>query len=159
MSELDTNSIDLEDTFCLYGHPTNPYLLKLSSSSLSIIPKAKPNAGEIIPIDDIYGCLCMKTDANALPCHFTIYIYSPKNSKGATSRKSHLHRTHRTFTYSSYNEHEKNYAEIIRWHRYIKHAIYLRRNLPRKQLNRKESNFVSCFFVVYVYRRYCRKST
>lgn len=132
MSESDNNSIDLEDTFCAYGHPTNPYLLKLSSANLSIIPKSKPNAAEIIPIDDIYGCLCMKSSPNTLPCHLTIYLYSSNRSKGASSKKSHLRRTQRIFTYSTYNEYEKNYAEIIRWHRYIKYAIYLKRNLPRK---------------------------
>jgi hypothetical protein len=145
MTQDESNIIELEDTFFLHGHPTKPYLLKLSSISLSIIPKHDENDQrnriQSIPIDDIYGCLCMKSNSNPIICHLTFYLYGLKRSHGISgvfSKKNTLHRSQRIFTYATYDDFERNHAEVIRWHRYVKQAIYLRQNLPR--------NFNEIFF-------------
>jgi hypothetical protein len=142
-TQEESNSIELEDTFILYGHPTKPHLLKLSPKILSIIPKQAENRErsstlnhlQSIPIDDIYGCLCMKSVKDPTQCYLTFYLYTLRRSYGIAgifSKKLGLRRTQHIFTYAIYPEYERNYAEVIRWHRQIKLAIYLRQNLPRK---------------------------
>jgi hypothetical protein len=142
--ENETNSIELEDTFFLYGHSTRKqYILKLSPINLSITLRqdenddrtSTKNSTKLISIDDIYGCLCMKSTKNPTECHLTFYLYTLKRSNGISgifSKKLDLHRSQKIFTYDIYHEYERNYAEVIRWHRHVKHAIYLRQNLPRK---------------------------
>ncbi|CAF4736539.1 unnamed protein product, partial [Rotaria sp. Silwood2] len=91
------------------------------------------NNTRIIPIDDIYGCLCMKSTKNSNQCYLTFYLYILKRShtfSGIVSKKRDFHRTQHTFIYGKYNDYETNYAEIIRWHNNVTYAIYLRRNLP-----------------------------
>ena len=44
MTQEESNNIELEDTFFLYGHPTKPHLLKLTPINLSIT--SKQNAAE-----------------------------------------------------------------------------------------------------------------
>jgi hypothetical protein len=142
MSEDDLKSIDLEDTFFLHGHSSKPYLVKLSSTVLSITPQATSsgdqatsvNNTKVIAVDDIYGCLCMKAKENALQCHLTLYLYAPRKNKsttGTSSKKESLHRSEKILTYGKFDNYERNLAEITQWHRMISYAIYLRRNLPR----------------------------
>ena len=88
-----------------------------------------------IDIDEIYGCLCMKSSGTSIECHLTVYLYELRRARGiggVFSKKPSLYRSHRTFTYATYDNYERNHAEVIRWHRHIKQAIYLRRNLPRR---------------------------
>ncbi len=144
MTKEESNIINLEDTFFLYGHSSKQkYLLKLSPTTLSITAKqdeneetsSSINKTQLISIDDIYGCLCMKSVENSNQCHLTVYSYvlrPPHGVSGIFSKKPALHRSQHIFTYGSYNDYETNYAEVIRWHRHITHAIYLRRNLPCK---------------------------
>jgi len=138
MTQEETNSIEIEDTFFLYGHsPSKQYLLKLSPINLSIKLKQDETGDhtQLISIDDIYGCLCMKSNQNSIECHLTFYFYTlkrPRGISGIFSKKLSLHRSQKIFTYGVYPEYERNFAEIIRWHRHVKYAIYLRQNLPRK---------------------------
>lgn len=137
MTEADSsNSTELEDTFFLYGHPTKRYRLKLSATGLSITSQTDQNEkhrDQSIAIDDIYGCLCMKSAQTSSQCHLALYLYQlrrPEGIGGIFSKKRKLHRTQRTFTYANYNDYEANHAEIARWQRHIKEAIYQQRNLP-----------------------------
>lgn len=136
MTQADSNLPELEDTFSLYGHPTKRYRLKLSSTSLSITSQTDQDdkhRNQLISIDDIYGCLCMKSAETSAQCHLVLYLYQLRRSEGiggVFSKKRKLHRKQQTFTYANYNNYEENYAEIVRWQRYIKEAIYQRRNLP-----------------------------
>ena len=137
MTENELRSIDLEDTFLLNEHSSKQYSVKLSPTVLSIRLQNNDNGDQLtlIPIDDIYGCLLMKAKNNPIHCHLAIYLYGMQRSKGvsgAFSNKEHLHRSQQTLTYAKFNDFESNLAEVTRWHRCIKYAIYLRRNLPRK---------------------------
>ena len=63
-----------------------------------------------------------------------MYLYQLRRANGIVgifSKTPSLYRSERTFTYATYNNYEQNHAEVIRWHRQIKQAIYYRRNLPR----------------------------
>lgn len=141
MTQEESNIINLEDTFFLNGHSSKQrYLLKLSPTTLSITTKqeessASTNNIQLISIDDIYGCLCMKSVEKSNQCHLTLYLYALRPPQGVGrifSKKPTLHRSQRIFTYGKYDDYERNYAEVTRWYRYVTHAIYLRRNLPRK---------------------------
>jgi hypothetical protein len=138
MTQEQSNIPELEDTFFLHNHPTKRYLLKLSPISLSIISKqdehGERNRIQTIPIDEIYGCLYMKSNVDPTLCHLTFYLYELRRSHGMSgifSKKRTLHRSERTFTYGTYDDFEQNSAEVIRWHRHVKQAIYCQRNLPR----------------------------
>ncbi|CAF4953905.1 unnamed protein product [Rotaria sp. Silwood1] len=145
MAQEELKSIDLEDIFCHYRHISKQYILKLSSINLSIILKQDENKNRslsssssvnnirIIPIDDIYGCLCMKSKKTSNQCYLTFYLYILKRShsiSGIVSKKRDYHRQQYTFIYEKYNDYETNYTEIMRWHHHVASAIYLRRNLP-----------------------------
>ncbi|CAF1322914.1 unnamed protein product [Rotaria magnacalcarata] len=141
MAQEEPKSIDLEDTFFHYRQTSKQYVLKLSSTSLSIIPKyddnqdrvSSINKTRVIPIDDIYGCLCMKSAKISNECYLTFYLYIFKRSNiisGILSKTPELNRTQLTYGYGKYNDYETNSAEIIRWHRSVSQAICLRRNLP-----------------------------
>ncbi|CAF0958943.1 unnamed protein product [Rotaria sordida] len=142
MAQEELKSIDLEDIFFHYRHSSQQYILKLSLTNLSIVTKQDENKNkssssvnntQIIPIDDIYGCLCMKSMKNSNQCCLTFYLYILKRShtlSGIVSKKYDFHRIQHTFMYGKYNDYETNYAEIMRWHRHVTYAIYLRRNLP-----------------------------
>ncbi|CAF3580099.1 unnamed protein product [Adineta steineri] len=142
MTQEDSNIINLEDTFFLYGHSSKyKYLLKLSPTTLTITTVSNENESrslplnnvKIIPIDDIYGCLCMKPLINSKQCYLTFYQYvlrPPQGFSGIFSKKPLLHRSQHIFSYGKYNDYDTNHAEVIRWHRHIAHAIYLRRYLP-----------------------------
>ena len=137
---------ELEDTFFLPNYPTKRYLLKLSSSSLSIIPAPseheEKNSTQIMSIDDIYGCLYMKSNSDPNLCYLIFYLYELRRSHGVSgvfSKKRSLHRSERTFAYGTYDDFERNSAEVIRWHRHVKEAIYSRQNLP--------CNFDQIFFL------------
>lgn len=140
MTQADSNTTDLEDTFFLSGHPTKRYLLKLSSIGLSITSRTDQEDKhriENIAIDDIYGCAVMKTSQASSECYLVLYLYQLRRSEGIAgifSKTRRLHRTERIFGYGSYNKYEENYAEVIRWQRMIKEAIYQQRNLPRNSL-------------------------
>jgi hypothetical protein len=131
MTQEESRSIDLEDSFFLYDHTSKQYILKLSPTILSIISKHDENDTRVIPVDDIYGCLCMKSKTTDNQCYLTFYFYGLKQSNRIFSTKLALHRSQETYVYARYNDYETNYAEIIRWHRQVTHAIYLRRKLPR----------------------------
>jgi hypothetical protein len=138
MTREESSIPELEDTFFLHNHPTKRYLLKLSSLGLSIIPKqeehGEKNRVQTISIDDIYGCLYMKSNSDRNLCHLIFYLYELRRAHGVggiISKKRSLHRSERTFTYGVYDDFERNSAEVIRWHRHVKQAIYFRRNLPR----------------------------
>jgi hypothetical protein len=139
MTQDESRSIDLEDTFILYDDSPKQYTLKLSPASLSITAQQDENANRslsindtrLVPIDDIYGCLCMKSKTTDNQCYLTFYFYGLKQSNRIFSTKLALHRSQETYVYARYNDYETNYAEIIRWHRQVTHAIYLRRKLPR----------------------------
>ncbi|CAF4320792.1 unnamed protein product [Rotaria socialis] len=141
MAQEESKSIDLEDTFFHYRQTSKQYVLKLSSASLSIIQKyddnqdrvSSMNNTRVIPIDDIYGCLCMKSSKTSNECYLTLYLYIFKRSNiisGIFSKTPELNRTPLTYGYGKYSDYERNFAEIIRWHRSVSQAIYLRRNLP-----------------------------
>ena len=144
MADDDSRSAILEDTFFLHGHPSKQYLVRLSSSALSI---TLPNAGhgdnraaahddhtQIIPIDDLYGCSCMKVNRNPNQCHLIFYVYGLKRSKGlltgAPSKKSHLQRSQKIFVYAKFDDFQSNLARVTQWHQKVTNAIYLRRHLP-----------------------------
>ena len=143
MSETEWNSTDFEDTFFLHNHPSKQYILKLSPTILSIRlathhhedQTVSNNHVELIPIDDLYGCLCMKSYQSAVQCHLTLYLYSLRKPKGIGAtwgKKENLHRSERIYTYGKFDDFQSNLAEMTRWYRTIKRAIYLRRNLPSK---------------------------
>jgi hypothetical protein len=143
MSEDASRSIDLEDTFFLPDRSSKQYLVKLSPTVLSInlqhnhleAQSTGNNNFKLIPIDDIYGCLCMKANHNPIQCYLSLYLYTlrrPKGLGGTFSKKESLYRSQQIFTYGKFNDFESNFAEVTRWYRCITYAIYLRRNLPRK---------------------------
>jgi hypothetical protein len=143
MSENETRSVDLEDTFFLHDHSSKRYILKLSPTVLSISLQNHQNVDqatsndhlELIPIDEIYGCLCMKSYQSPIQCHLSLYLYTlrkPKGISGTFSKKESLYRSQRVFTYGKFDDFESNFAEMTRWYRSVTRAIYLRRNLPRK---------------------------
>lgn len=140
MSENEWSSTDFEDTFSLHNHPSKQYILKLSPTVLSIRhyhedQTVSNDRVELIPINDIYGCLCMKSYQSTVQCHLTLYLYSLHKSKGigaSWNKKDNLHRKERVYTYGKFNDFQSNLAEMTRWYRTIKRAIYLRRNLPSK---------------------------
>lgn len=133
----------LEDVFFHYHQSSRQYLLKLSTTTLSIaenldeqnpkLSSSSENDVQLISIDDIYGCSCMKSTKNPNQCFIIFYIYLLKRSKsisGIFSKKRNFHRIQRTFVYGKYDDYETNYAEVMRWHQNVTDAIYLRRNLP-----------------------------
>ncbi|UJR22366.1 hypothetical protein I4U23_025428 [Adineta vaga] len=142
MTQDQSNLINLEDTFFLHGHSTKKrYLLKLSPIRLSIttIPSENDNRTStidntrLIPIDDIYGCLCMKSAENTNKCYLTFYAYilrPPHGLSGMFSSKRTLHRSEHIFAYAKYDNYDANHAEVVRWYEHVTQAIYLRRNLP-----------------------------
>jgi hypothetical protein len=143
MTDEETNSIDLEDIFFLYGRTTKRYILKLSPKILSITLKqddsanrtSTENSTQLIPIDDIYGCICAKSNKNPTQCHLILHLYTLRQAHGISgvfSKKLNLYRSQKTFAYGQYPDYERNSAEVIRWHRHVKHAIYLKQNLPGK---------------------------
>jgi len=143
MSEDESRSIDLEDIFFLPDHPSKQYRVKLSSSVLSISLQNKQDGDQttsnkslqLIPIDDIYGCLCLKANFNPIQCHLSLYLYTlrqPKGVSGTFSKKGSLHRSQQILSYGKFDDFQSNLAEVTRWHRVLKYAIYLNRNLPRK---------------------------
>jgi hypothetical protein len=141
MTEDDTSRLtDLEDIFLLHN---KQYLVKLTPTILSISLQNNDNGDQavlnnniqLIPIDDIYGCLCMKARQNSIQCHLNLYIYALRKGKRLCrpfTKKEGLHRSQRTLTYAKFNDFESNFAEVTRWHRGITYAIYCRRNLPCK---------------------------
>ena len=144
MTEDESRSFDLEDTFFLHGHSSKQCILKLSQNILSIGLQNNDienqstlhnNNTRLIPIDDIYGCLCMQGNKNPVQCHLNLNLYTLRNVKGISgifSQKENLHRSQEIFTYTKFNNFYSNLAEVTRWYRSITYAIYLRRNLPRK---------------------------
>jgi hypothetical protein len=143
MSEDESRSNDLVDIFFLHGHSSKEYMIKLFPTYLSINLQTKQNDDQttlnnnlqLIPIDDIYGCICMKAYQNPIQCHLSLYLYSLKQAKGISgtfSKKENLHRSQKIFTYGKFDNFQNNFGEITRWHRGITYAIYLNRNLPGK---------------------------
>lgn len=142
MTDEETSSIDLADTFYLHHHPSKAYHLKLSSSMI-LIHRVQTNSThtedsndydqESIPIDDLYGCLFMKAKQNPNQCHLVFYIYTFKRSKrsnGTLSNKGRLERSTQIFMYRKYDDFQSNLTEVTRWHRAVTHTMYLRRRLP-----------------------------
>ncbi|CAF1131889.1 unnamed protein product [Rotaria sordida] len=141
MAESESRSIDIQDTFFLQDQSSKPYIVKFSTTMLSIsLPNndnqersVLDNNTQLISIDDIYGCLCMKDNKDPIKCHLNIYLYSlrkPKGIIGTFSKKLTLQRSQLLLTYAKLNDYESNLAVVTRWHYYIANAIYLRRNLP-----------------------------
>ncbi|CAF3529440.1 unnamed protein product [Adineta steineri] len=144
MSEERSKSIDLEDIFFLHGHSSKQYLVKLSPIALSISlqpdnnnesQSASNNTNtKIISIDDIYGCLCMKSPEDSIKCHLTLYIYAlrkPKGFSASFSKKESLQRFQQILTYAKFQDFESNLTAVTQWHRNITYAVYLRRSLPQ----------------------------
>lgn len=149
MTDEETDSIELEDIFFLYDRTNKRYILKLTARTLSITFKQDDNGNstsannntQIIPIDDIYGCLCGKSTRNLTQCHLTFHLYTLRSAKGISgvfSKKPKLYRSRKTFAYGQYPDYDRNLSEVIRWHRHVKHAIYLRQNLPGNNINKRK---------------------
>lgn len=147
LESLMTSSItELEDTFLVSTQSQKLCRLTLTSNDLSIIQlnNSTTNAAtasstaqnvRVIPIDEIYGCLCMKPAKHSNQCHLVIFLYVLRRSHslaGIFSKKLSLHRSKRVFTYAKYDDYDRNSAEVTLWHRNITEAIYLKRNLPCK---------------------------
>lgn len=156
MADEDIQPIDLEDTFFLHGHSSKPYRLLFSPTALTIQPSTARNVSEdrssasahlktqVIPIDDLYGCLCMKAKHNPLHCHLVLYLYALRQTKGiggALSKKAHLQRSEKIFTYGQQNDLQSNLAQVTRWQRAISQAIYRRRQLPGRYATDKNDFF------------------
>ena len=143
MAEAELNSNEMEDSFYLYGPPLKRCNVKLSLGVLSISlqdddsPDQSPveNKIQLIAIDDIYGCLCMKDKKDSIRCHLIMYLYSLRALKGISgvfSTKGRLHRSQTTLTYAKFADFKNNFDTVTRWYHCIKNAIYTRRKLPRK---------------------------
>jgi hypothetical protein len=147
MADDNTQPIDLDDTFFLHGHSSKPYRLLFSPIALTIEPSTASNASgdrssssalpktQVIPIDDLYGCLCMKAKHNPLQCHLVLYLYALRRTKGIVgtlSQKQHLQRSETILTYGQQKDFQSNFAQVTRWQRAISQAIYRRRQLPGK---------------------------
>jgi hypothetical protein len=120
-----------EETFFLSDHATKTCRLKLSPDSLSITSQDEPSTR--IDIEDIYGCLCMKALKSSVQCHLVVYLYVLKRAHGISgffSKESTMHRSQKVFTFAKYDDYERNFAEVVRWHRRLTQAIYAKRNLP-----------------------------
>jgi hypothetical protein len=143
----EDQSTDLEDTFFLDGRSSKQSILQFSPTSSSIRIQNNGHGNRSIPIDDIYGCLCMKAKTNPIKCHLALYMYTVRRSKGVRgtiSKKTRQYRSHEIFTYAKFDNFERNFAEITRWHDCIIKAIYLRRNLPRKFDVEKTKKYTLC---------------
>jgi len=153
MSDKDLEMIELEDRFYLQGQSSKPNLVKFSSTQLSIFSIINQNNNEIIltdhvqiiPIDDIYGCLCMRADHNPVQCYLNLYIYTLKKATKTWGKKDHLHRTNRVLVYGKFDTYERNLEEVTKWHRLITRAIYSRRNLPLDLVTSKRDKRVLVF--------------
>ncbi|CAF3675084.1 unnamed protein product [Rotaria sp. Silwood1] len=141
MAEGESKLTEIQDNFFLHGQTTKPYIVKFSRNCLSISLQNNDNQEQSVPdnnielisIDDIYGCLCMKDNKNPIQCHLNLYLYSLQKTKGISgtfSKKLSLQRSQLLLTYAKFNDYESNLAAVTRWHYYITNAIYLRRNLP-----------------------------
>ena len=145
MTDETIQSVDLEDTFFLHGHSSKPHRLILSPSALTIHPSTAGNASgdrsassvdpksQLIPMDDLYGCLCMKAKHNPRQCHLVLYLYALRRTKGISgtlSKKQHLHRSEKILTYGEQEDFQSNFTQVTRWHRAITEAIFWRRQLP-----------------------------
>jgi len=144
MTENESGFIELEDTFFLPGPSIKQYVVKLSPTLITISIQNNPYEDnetltspiQLIPIDDIYGCLCMKTNLNQIRCYLSLYLYAykpPKGISGVFSKHGTLNRSHLILTYGKFKEFANNFAEATRWHRGITYAVYLNRKLPRKR--------------------------
>ncbi|CAM4925194.1 unnamed protein product [Rotaria socialis] len=139
---VTTTSDDMQDTFSLRDQSSKQYTVKLTTAALVIQLQTDDNREQsrtiknntqVIPIEDIYGCLCMKDNRNSIRCHLNLYLYSLQKASGATlpfSKKSNLQRSQLLLTYAKFNDFESNFGVVTRWHQSLKRAIYLKQNLP-----------------------------
>ena len=127
-------SADLEETFFLSDQTTKTCRLTLSSDTLSItLPDGSSTR---IAIEDIYGCLCMKALKSSVQCHLVVYLYVLRRAHGIGgffSKQPTMHRSQKVFTFDKYDDYERNFTEVVRWHRLLNQAIYAKRNLPCKR--------------------------
>ncbi|CAF0732393.1 unnamed protein product [Adineta ricciae] len=136
MTEDTSRSTELEDLFFLHANSTKQYLVKLSPTAISIAPHGaqQRNQTRFITIDDVYGCLCMKSRKNAIQCHLTLYLYTTRKTRVCNTpitKQEKLRRLRQILTYGKFNDFESNLNEMTKWHDCVTNAIYLRRNLPR----------------------------
>ena len=140
MTEDTSRSTELEDLFFLHANSTKQYLVKLSPTAISIAPHdaQQRNQTRFIAIDDVYGCLCMKSRKNAIQCHLTLYLYTARKTRVCNTpitKKEKLRRLRQVLTYGKFNDFESNLNEMTKWHDCVTNAVYFRRNLPRKWRN------------------------
>ncbi|CAF0917521.1 unnamed protein product [Didymodactylos carnosus] len=94
-----------------------------------------------ISTDDIYGCLCMRSNKqNSQVCHITFYLYSLIEK--TFRKKIQYHRSSKTYTYQKYNNFDQNYAEMMEWHRLITQIINLKRNLPSDLVSKRDKRLL-----------------
>lgn len=135
MTEEDLHrTLELEDDFNIHGNSSKIFRLKLCSTCLTI-EQVSSNNRSTISIDDLYGCLAMKSKENAIKCYLVLYLYVFKatNALSTTSpRRGSFHRREKVFTYRKFNDFAQNLAEMTRWTRLLKTFSFLRRQLPGK---------------------------
>lgn len=137
MTEDIARPTELEDLFFLHANSTKQYLVKLSPTIISIVPQdaQQRNQTRSIAIDNVYGCLCMKSRKNAIQCHLTLYLYTTQRTRACSTpitKQEKMRRLRQVLTYGKFNDFESNLNEMTKWHDCVTNAIYLRRNLPRK---------------------------
>jgi hypothetical protein len=141
--EEDNRLLELEDMFVLHAQPSATYRVKLSSTALTLdlcvsnnrSTSNNPRHQQLIPIDDIYGCSCMKVKQNPLQCHLVLYLYTLQRTKGFTgtlSAKLYRHRSETILTYGKFDDFQLNFAQVTRWYQAIQQIMYIRRQLPGK---------------------------
>ena len=130
-------SMELEDTFFLHDQSNKQCVVKLSPTHLAIMPAATASSSDpvrTIPLDDIYGCLCMKSKNNAHHYHLIVYLYGSKGTSGLgglCAKASTLYRSRCVLTYGEKSsDRERNLNEVLRWYRHVTQMIYVRRHLP-----------------------------
>ena len=131
----ECRSIELEDTFFLHDQSNKQCVVKLSPAGLAVMPAANASSSDpirTIPLDDIYGCLCMKSKNNARQYHLIVYLYGLKGTSGLgglCAKASVLYRSRCVFTYGKSSDGERNVSEVLQWYRRITQMIYVRRKL------------------------------
>jgi hypothetical protein len=123
---------DLEGRFFLANNVEgSASLVKLSSHRLVISASTSKSVERIIPIEDIYGCLCMRSPSSTTrpSYHLIVYIYSLSRVSG----KSTMQRSQCKLTYeSSVDDDQRNLHEVLRWRDTVRQLIVIQRQLPRK---------------------------
>lgn len=147
--DTNQNRILLEETFYVLTKKNCVFRVRLTKTGLSLVKESENNIKEqVIPIDDIIGCRCLRSKKQSKHCvcqsiprsgnlkvveetsgdlddsdvsaYLYIYAYILINSKGTNKKRE---RTIVTLRFRSFDKYEDNNKEAQRWRTIIKKLI------------------------------------